>query len=353
MRLLFFVQMLDPDDANLGFIVQWARALSREVDELVVVSLETRSFDIGENVRVISLGKEDRASKPVQTLRLASHLGREILGGKVDAVLAHMAPVYSVISAPFAFVGRVPIFTWYTHRHVPAMLRLAEKCSRLCFTASDASFRLASLKKRVMGHGIDMERFSRRPNLVEGREGPLRLLSASRLSPVKRVDVLLEALTGLEGDWTLHLAGGVPLDSQRPYEGRVLELARSFGGRVRVHGAVPHGDMPRLLGQADAFINLSDTGSLDKGVLEALAVGCTVLTGNEAFRDLLAGTLERTFLEDVSVESVRARLRSLMECARSVLQEDQDLLSERVRREHSLQRLASRLVGEMEGSIGS
>ncbi len=165
--------------------------------------------------------------------------------------------------------------------------------------------------------------------------------------------MLLEALTGLEGDWTLHLAGGVPLDSQRPYEGRVLELARSFGGRVRVHGAVPHGDMPRLLGQADAFINLSDTGSLDKGVLEALAVGCTVLTGNEAFRDLLAGTLERTFLEDVSVESVRARLRSLMECARSVLQEDQDLLSERVRREHSLQRLASRLVGEMEGSIGS
>ena len=351
MRLLFFVQMLDADDANLGFIVQWARALAREVDELVVVSLETRSFDIAGNARVLSLGKEDGASKSLQTLCLASHLGREILGGKVDAVLAHMAPVYAVVSTPFALPGRIPIFTWYTHRHVSTMLRWAEKCSRLCFTASEASFRLPSGKKRVMGHGIDLEQFSRRPNLLAERPGPMRLLSASRLSPVKRVDVLLEALSGLEGDWTLDLAGGAPLRSQRPYEDRVFELARSLGERVRILGAVSHQEMPRLLGDADVFVNLSATGSLDKGVLEAMAVGCTVLTGNEAFSDLLQKTRERTFLDEVSVESVRARLSSLMTCSRSVLQQDQDLLYDRVRQEHGLAHLASRLVGEMKRSL--
>jgi len=38
---------------------------------------------------------------------------------------------------------------------------------------------------------------------------------------------------------------------------------------------------------ADIFINLSDTGSIDKAVLEAMASGCLVLTSNEAFTNIL------------------------------------------------------------------
>lgn len=353
MRLMFFVQMLDPEDAIRGFIVGWVRALAKEVDELVVLSQDTRYLDVEDNVRVISLGKETGASKWRQGIILAKRLYQEILGSKTDAVLTHMTPIYSVACAPFTFLGGTPLFTWYTHRQVSTTLRLAEKFSRLCFTASESSFRLPSKKRRVVGHGIDINLFCQRRNLIRDREGPLRLLSASRLSPVKRVDVLLDALSNLPGDWSLDLAGDAPLGSQKAYEERVYRLAGSLGDRVRVHGAIPHPQMPAFLRQGDLFINLSGTGSLDKGVLEALSVGCTVLTGNEAFREFLEGTLERTYLEEVNVESVRSRLRTLMDCPRPRLQEDRDRLYERVRSEHSLQGLARRLVAEMKREISS
>ena len=37
----------------------------------------------------------------------------------------------------------------------------------------------------------------------------------------------------------------------------------------------------------DLFVNLSDTGSLDKAVLEAMACGLKILTSNEAFKSVL------------------------------------------------------------------
>ena len=37
----------------------------------------------------------------------------------------------------------------------------------------------------------------------------------------------------------------------------------------------------------DLFINLSDTGSLDKAILEAMACGLKILTSNEAFKNIL------------------------------------------------------------------
>ena len=352
MRLLFVVQMLDLEDTIRGFIVNWARALAGEVDELVVLSQETRYRDLGPNVRVISLGKETGAPKWKQVVTLTRGLRQEVLGGRIDAVLTHMVPVYAVACAPFTSLARVPLFMWYTHGRVSAGLRLAEKVSRLCFTASEASFRLPSKKRRVVGHGIDMRVFSEHRDLIRSRQGPLRLLTASRLSPVKRVDVLLEALVALPGDWTLDIAGVAPLDSQRAYEDSLRRMASSLGGRARVHGAIPHGEMPTFLARGDVFINLSNTGSLDKGVLEALAVGCTVLTGNEAFQELLDGTKERTYLEKVTPESVRSRLGTLMDCPRHVLQEDRDKLYQRVRSEHDLKSLARRLVAEMKREIG-
>jgi glycosyltransferase involved in cell wall biosynthesis len=63
-------------------------------------------------------------------------------------------------------------------------------------------------------------------------------------------------------------------------------------------GFVPQDHMPSLYRSTWLHINVSQTGSMDKTVLEALACGCPVLVGNEAFRDLLAGYPEFIIADD-------------------------------------------------------
>ncbi|MGE4157789.1 MAG: glycosyltransferase family 4 protein [Planctomycetota bacterium] len=346
MKLIFFVQMLRPDDTIRGFIPGWCRALARAAGGLTVISQETHTAELGEGIRVLSLGKERGASKFEQALTLASILRLEL--PRHDAMLTHMTPIYSVASSPFAFLYGRPVFTWYTHSFVGPMLRAAIAVSRRVFTASAESLRVDTKKKCVVGHGIDLAHFLPGPAL-SSRSGPLRIVSACRLSPVKRVDVLLRALKGLEGDWTLEIAGDAPMESQKEHEAEIRRLASALGSRVTLLGAVPYPKMGELLRRSDLYVNLSGTGSLDKGVLEAVAAGCAVLSGNEAFSTFLEGTQERTFLSRVDEAAVRERLAALIKTSRETLQKDRELLFEKVKREHSLDVLAQRLVSEMGG----
>ena len=52
---------------------------------------------------------------------------------------------------------------------------------------------------------------------------------------------------------------------------------------------VPHNDLPAIYQDSDLLVNLSQTGSIDKMVLEGMASGCLVLTCNEAFKPILPG----------------------------------------------------------------
>lgn len=92
----------------------------------MVLSQETHVLDLDDNVRVISLGKETSAPKWKQGVVLAKRLYQEAVNDKIDAVLTHMTPIYSVACAPFTVLGGVPLFTWYTHSRVSTALRLAE-----------------------------------------------------------------------------------------------------------------------------------------------------------------------------------------------------------------------------------
>jgi glycosyltransferase involved in cell wall biosynthesis len=350
-KLLFFVQMLNKEDTIRGFIPGWLRALSREVGHLTVVSQETYDFDFPKNVTVFSLKKEQGLCKYRQFLRLQTFLARSFFSGQVDAILTHMTPIYTVLSAPLAKLTGRPLFTWYTHSHVSNMLKAADLFSTACFTASDQSYRLPSRKKKVLGHGIDLEHFSENKNLLLKRKGPLRLITASRLSPVKNLHVLLQALEDLPGEWTLDLAGEAPMASQKKYEHELRKLAAQNPQKITWHGAIPYTKMPAFLERGDVYVNLSDTGSIDKSVLEALSVGLTVLTGNEAFDDFLGGTRERTYFRPIDSKKLRLKIEKLLTSPREILQEDRDLLYEKVKEEHSLDCLAKNLVDNMKAFL--
>jgi len=206
---------------------------------------------------------------------------------------------------------------------------------------------LVSPKRTLVGHGIDLAHFAGDPNHLSKRSGPLKFVTACRLSPVKRVELLLEAFKKFEGDWSLDIAGDAPMEEQKKYERKLKEMADGLGGRVKWLGAVPYTAMPEFLSKGDVLVNLSETGSLDKNVLEAVASGLTVLTSNEAFKSFLEGTEHRSYLNENDAAVLRERLEELLRTSRFMLQADQKILYQRLVERHSLPRLAKILVSRM------
>jgi glycosyltransferase involved in cell wall biosynthesis len=289
MRLLLITQKVDRDDWVLGFVHTWLERLAARVDRLDVLAGRTGRVALPSNVRVFALRQSAGVSRARLLLRWHALMRRLMAEGQ-DAVLAHMCPHYAILAAPYARLAGVPLGLWYTHRSVDWRLWLAHALVDVVLTASQESFRLPSRKVRILGHGIDTTAFS--PGPVP--EGPPVVLSAGRISPTKGHDVVLDAAARLAAypqvpPFEVHVAGEVHVAADAAYRARLEARAAQpdLAGRVRWLGAVPHARMPVVYHSARVFVNCSDTGSLDKAVLEAMACGTPVLTSNEAFVKLL------------------------------------------------------------------
>ncbi len=80
--------------------------------------------------------------------------------------------------------------------------------------------------------------------------------------------------------------------------------------RVHFLGKVSHQKTPELYRDADILINLSDTGSIDKVVLEAMASGTKVLTSNGAFKEILADRYKTPKNKTELVDHIKTLLSS-------------------------------------------
>jgi glycosyltransferase involved in cell wall biosynthesis len=288
MRLLIVTQTLDPDDSTLGFFVEWIKSFAQHVTAIEVISLKKGVFNLPANVRVHSLGKEIKpASSWVYAWRFLKLAWQ--LRHNYDAVFVHMNPEYVVVAGWLWRLLRKRTVLWYVHRSVNVRLRIAVIFAHAVATASVESFRLSTRKVRVLGHGISLSHSpSRSPEI-----GRLRILTIGRISPTKRVLEMLQAVKLLhERGFPVEFSvvGGFSTQQEYEYQQILTAYVQDSGLRDVVHfrGSVPHQQIATVLADADVFLNLSATGSLDKAVLEAIAMGVAPVTSNEAFKTLLS-----------------------------------------------------------------
>lgn len=103
---------------------------------------------------------------------------------------------------------------------------------------------------------------------------PVEILYAGKLSQAKGVPWLLKSLRRLRAlPWRLHLAGS----SAGREKAQCLELARSLGDRVLVHGALDHRELAGLMKRTHLFVLASFFEGLPLVLLEALASGCRIV----------------------------------------------------------------------------
>lgn len=282
MRLLIITQKVDKNDSVLGFFHRWIEEFAKRCESIVVICLQKGEYNLPENVRVLSLGKEEGGSRASRTLRYIARFYRYIWRERknYDSVFVHMNPEYIVMGG---FVWRLlgkKITLWYTHKSVNLKLQVAEFFSNSILSASKESFRLPSKKLQIVGHGIDTDLFL--PDTHAVRENII--LTVGRISRTKQLIEMLDILDHYP-EFILTVIGEPITAEDTVYEKKLIReiSARNLSERVMFLGSLPQAELPKWYNKARVFINLSKTGSLDKAVLEALSMDTPVYTTNEAF----------------------------------------------------------------------
>ena len=351
MRLLFLTQVLDRQDAVLGFVTRWVEGLAARCERVRVVALQIGDTSgLPGNVDWVEIGRRGTLRR---WLRYRHALNRALGRDGFDSVLAHMVPRYALLARGPARRHGAGLWLWYTHAGVDRRLIAAERVVDGIFTVNRASLRIETPRRIETGHGIDLAHFDVGPPPA----GRPRLLAVGRRTPAKDPQTLIRAVAelGARGvDCELELVGGGLAAGDPAYGAEVeAELARlGLGERVRVVGDVPYRDIPARYAAATLLVSASRTGSVDKAVLEAMAARRPAVTCNESFDDVFASLGDEAAalrFPHGDAAALADRVQALLARAPA----ERAALGERLRaivaREHEVDALMGRLVERMGG----
>ena len=345
MRLLVITQRVDLNDPDLGFFHTWLEKLAVQVDQLLVICLAKGQYDLPANVTVFSLGKERQASRFTYLWRFFSTiwLGR----GSYDGVLVHMNPEYVVLGGlMWRFWGK-PVLLWYTHKAVNFRLFLAEKLANKIFTASRESFRLSSLKKTIVGHGIDADFFSQ-PTGFLPLAGDTWLLWVGRISPTKDLETVIKSCAELRQSGFNFYKFTILGQPITPADNEYKKVLASLVAKLNLEDSIgfrhwrPYLAMPGVYRRHHLFIHTSKTGSIDKVVLEALASGLYVLSSSEAFRAAARENIGITSFEEGNARDLADKIEKLYRSG--ILGQPNRRGREWVAKHHNLDRLVGTII---------
>lgn len=168
--------------------------------------------------------------------------------------------------------GRAPA----TAAQVLAAGRTADGLLAVSEAMADDMAALGMPRPFVHHTGVDLDRFAPAADRAAakaalGVAGPL-VLSVGALIPRKGHDIVIDAVARLDGV-TLAIAG------QGPEQASLAAQAARLGitDRVRLLGGVPHADLPRWVGAADAMALASSSEGLANAWVEALACGTPIV----------------------------------------------------------------------------
>lgn len=123
----------------------------------------------------------------------------------------------------------------------------------------------------VVPNGVDLEAFSPAP--FPTGKAP-QMLAVGSLLPLKRWDVLLEAVAHLKKGG---VRGELKVAGDGPEQERLKELAGNLGIKDRVQWLGRSSDLPSLLGQSYFLVHSSDSEGMPNVVSEAMACGRAVV----------------------------------------------------------------------------
>lgn len=307
-------QKVDMNDDVLGFFHGWIQEFSKHCEKITVICLQKGEYDLPENVKVFSLGKEDGSSRLKYILNFYKYIWSE--RKNYDSVFVHMNPAYVVLGGLFWKLNSKKVALWYTHKGVDLKLKIAEKFVDNIFTAAKESFRLETKKLSVVGHGIDIDNFKcvNKKNDV----GSITILSVGRITKIKNPEVLIEACRILKNKWDrsfkVIFVGSPVVDIDRHYFEGLKKKVLEYGleNDVVFKGSIPNTKIRDLYCESDITVNMTPTGGVDKVVLESMAARVPVLVSNRAFENYFGKYQDRLIFKEGDAKDLATKIMELI-----------------------------------------
>ncbi|MBI4119957.1 MAG: glycosyltransferase family 4 protein [Parcubacteria group bacterium] len=353
-KLLFITQKVDKDDDVLGVYHRWIEELSKKADKISVVCLYKGRSELPGNVRVFSLGKEILSDADSRGWRRGFTRIKYILRfykyiwglrKECDSVFVHMNPIYIVLGGLFWKALGKKVLLWYNHPLGNLTARFGIALADKVFCTSRYSFSAKYRGTEIMPVGVDTSFFEPMPEVVKKRN---RILYLGRISPIKKIGVLIDAVKMLEIqglDFELWVVGSPASPQDKRYEIEIKKTTAGLflKGKVVFKSAVPHHEAPKIYNSAGVFVNLTPTGSFDKTILEAMACETPVLVANRTMEQYLPKKLQQLclFQEDNAGE-LCGRLEQLFELSYGERQKMSQELRDIVTKQHSMDSLIER-----------
>ncbi|MCC7522724.1 glycosyltransferase family 4 protein [Candidatus Uhrbacteria bacterium] len=270
-RLLVVAQAVDADDALFGFFTGWLKSAASVFERLTVAGLRVGRYDLPPNVSVFAMRRKESRSKiePIITLMRESWKRRH----DYDAVFVRGDAQYTALLGWWWKLLRKPVVFWYTHVTARSIwFWLAVPWASRVVTAVPESNPLKSAVR--IGHHIDTEHFAAADH---PEHDPPILLIFGRVSPVKRVDWILEALQPLVEARKLKICiVGSASDEETAKRVRSYVNANVEWNEQ----AIPGDKAPKIYASADFLVSATD-GSMDKVIIEAAASGLAVFAATK------------------------------------------------------------------------
>ena len=277
MKLLVVTQKVDRTDPILGFFHRWIEEFAKHFEKVTVVCLEKGEYHLPQNVKILSLGKEERISKVRYIVLFYKYIWQE--RKNYDAVFVHMNQEYILLGGVFwRFLGK-KITMWRNHGFGNLSTRFAVLISNKIFYTSPSSFTARFKKSVQMPVGIDTNFFKPNPSVTRV---PNSVLFLGRISPVKKVLEFVEWFNALEDMFTATVAGAA-LPKDEYYEKLVRAKASE---RIKFIGAVNQDQALKLYQSHEIYVNKTPAGSFDKTILEAAACGMKLMVDNPDAQDI-------------------------------------------------------------------
>jgi glycosyltransferase involved in cell wall biosynthesis len=319
-KLLFITQKIDKNDDVLGVYHRWVECLGEKIGKLNVICLYKGRNELSSKIGVFSLGKEiynadlrikcestDCGCKENQqsassayhshyqhhkirfiqrliyTIRFYRYIWQ--LRNDYNTVFVHMNPIYIILGGLFWKLSGKKIFLWYNHPMGNLTAKIGIALADKVFCTSPQSFSAGYKKTQLMPAGIDTEMFKKNPDIQKKEK---RILCLGRISPIKKIEYLIEAVKILDKkglDFELLIVGSPVSSSDKQYYENLIKLSGNLisNGKIVFMSSVPNYKTPEFYNSASLYVNLTPSGSLDKAILEAMACQLPVIVANKAF----------------------------------------------------------------------
>ncbi len=339
MKLLVFTQKVDRGDSLLGFFHGWLVELSNVFDEVTVICLGKGEFDLPKNVTVYSLGKERGVSWLGYVVNFYQYLF--LIRNAYDRVFVHMNQEYVLLGGLYWKLRGIPVYLWRNHPHGTTLTRIAVLFSTKVFCTSAHSFTARFRKTSIMPVGVDTHIF--KPVAAVTRK-KYSVCMISRVSPIKHIDLALEAVNMLvlSGTQVSLTIVGSPTPKDFAYYEKLEKYVadHSLSNCVQFVPEVPQSNIPEIDSSHEIYLNLTPSGSFDKAIVEAAACGAIPLVSNSS----LAHLLPKICLTEASPEAIAGSIRRLFEPKEQVgIQRELQAFAE----SQSLAKLVEKLRHEM------